>query len=129
MKPIRHFHIVKLTTFPSPPIYYFRFISLVGYNLFLGLICLTLLQIFFCIKNQFLYLKRHPLFPDGHCMNMPVCETCSNGYRIRGYCERFSHTLIKCFFQLANITVPPIPFPFCLPIPSPDNTGTCLPMS
>ena len=24
-----------------------------------------------------------------------------NGYRIRGYCERFSHTLIKCFYQIA----------------------------
>ena len=27
----------------------------------------------------------------------------ANGYRIRGYCEGFSQTLIKCFSQLANI--------------------------
>ena len=36
------------------------------------------------------------------------CHICLiYGYRIRGYCEKFSHTLIKCFSQLANITIPP----------------------
>ena len=29
--------------------------------------------------------------------------TLVNGFRIRGYCARFSYTLIKCFFQLASI--------------------------
>ena len=32
----------------------------------------------------------------------------SNGCRIRGYCERFLHTPINCFYQLANKTKPPI---------------------
>ena len=32
-----------------------------------------------------------------------MVETASNRYRICGYCKRFSHTLIKCFSQLANI--------------------------
>ena len=31
-----------------------------------------------------------------------------NGYRICGYCEKFSHTLIICFSQLANIKISPL---------------------
>ena len=34
---------------------------------------------------------------------------CKNGCKNRGYCERFLHTLIKCFSLLANITKP-LPF-------------------
>ena len=43
------------------------------------------------------------------------------------YCGRNSHTLIKCFFQLANIKIPPHSWMY--PIPSPDNGGTYWPIS
>ena len=34
-------------------------------------------------------------------------RACHNGYIICGYGQRFLHTLIKCFSQLANIKVSP----------------------
>ena len=33
------------------------------------------------------------------------CGLADNGYRIRGYCDIFSHILIKCFSHLANTMI------------------------
>ena len=42
-----------------------------------------------------------------------------NGYKIRGHCEIFSDTLIRCCSQLANITKTPIPSLMNFPNPLP----------
>ena len=51
----------------------------------------------------------------------PFVPLFTNWCRIRGYCERFSYILIKCFSWLANIEISPIP--------SPNYKGTYWPIS
>ena len=72
---------------------------------------LIIAQVTHCTQQAQACSQRNPCRVQRRIEHLKVrlLNKSNNGYRIRGYCEKFTLTFIKCFSQLACITVHPPP--------------------